>query len=80
MPFYPSPQLVAETQSDEELFQKVEEEHKVHFVLSLPKVHLPGAQELSQAEHYYELFKTLIFKKKDYIINKKINFNIFVII
>jgi len=59
MPFYPALQLVAGTHRDEELFQKVEEEHIVHFALSLPNVHLPGAQVLSQAEHYCELFITL---------------------
>jgi len=69
MPFYPV-QLVAGTHSDEALFQKVEEEHKVHFVLSLPNVHFPTAQVLSQAEHYCELFITFMFKIY-YIFNKK---------
>lgn len=62
MPFNPIPQDRGATHKDEEFCINIVVEHIIHIVLSLPTVHLPGAQVLSQAEHYSVLFNTLNIK------------------
>lgn len=47
-PFYPEPQVLAATHVVAEFKNKLELMHSVHFEASIPIVHFPTTQELSQ--------------------------------